>query len=627
MTDPVTRINALTANARSTWFALLSVLLFVGITLMGVEHIDFYGVDRATQLPLINVAVPTPLFFYAAPILTAAVYGYFHLYLIRLWDALGAAPARVNGDRLGDTISPWLVTDAALYLRLRLRGDNCATPRTMESASMLGNIALAWGFGPVILGFLWHASMPARQWEMTLIAGAFLLAALASGAASFAALILRMKHTSPDRSTSIWSMTWAKGVSLVLLPGILFYGYQSTSGSPDRLARLDLSGQDLVEHPATWLPYPIARKDFLATWCKRENITDCADLGDRQQEFDAEWRTRRSAALAALKKPHWNGSANGEPDLRGADLSRAFLAGTDLSEAQMQRSDLSTAQMEGTDFSGAQMEGADLSTAQMEGADLSMAQMQGAVLTGAQMQGAVLREAQMEGAVLWGAQMEGAVLTGAHMQGADFSGAQMEGAVLWGAQMQGADFSGAQMEEAALSRAQMEGAVLWGAKMQGADLWGAQMEGADLSRALLTGTAKKLDLLHSTNLSASTNYGGALRFMDLTKTKFDSQTDWSNAFFDVSVIVPPNWRAQIGQPCLWNWIATQTDPLSDEEFFGHWRGWLTLDPKWRDQNWQFIAPEPYHDVPILPPPTGCRWITQPLPAGQAEALLPAAPRP
>ena len=76
MTNPVERINALSQNARSTWFALLSALLFVGVTLMGVEHIDFYGVDRATKLPLIDVSVPTPLFFYAAPLLTAAVYGY-----------------------------------------------------------------------------------------------------------------------------------------------------------------------------------------------------------------------------------------------------------------------------------------------------------------------------------------------------------------------------------------------------------------------------------------------------------------------------------------------------------------------------------------------------------------------
>lgn len=92
--DDIARINALTTNARNTWFALLGVLVFVGITLMGVEHIDFYGVNRATQLPLVNVEVPTKFFFLAAPVLTAAIYGYFHLYLIRLWDALSEADAQ-----------------------------------------------------------------------------------------------------------------------------------------------------------------------------------------------------------------------------------------------------------------------------------------------------------------------------------------------------------------------------------------------------------------------------------------------------------------------------------------------------------------------------------------------------
>ena len=46
--DHIDRIDALTRNARNTWFTLLAALVFVSVTLMGVEHIDFYGVDRAT---------------------------------------------------------------------------------------------------------------------------------------------------------------------------------------------------------------------------------------------------------------------------------------------------------------------------------------------------------------------------------------------------------------------------------------------------------------------------------------------------------------------------------------------------------------------------------------------------
>ena len=82
--DHIDRIDALTRNARNTWFTLLAALVFVSVTLMGVEHIDFYGVDRATKLPVVGVDVPTRSFFFAAPILIAAIYGYFHLYLERV---------------------------------------------------------------------------------------------------------------------------------------------------------------------------------------------------------------------------------------------------------------------------------------------------------------------------------------------------------------------------------------------------------------------------------------------------------------------------------------------------------------------------------------------------------------
>lgn len=161
--DPVARINALTTNARNTWFVLLGVLVFVAITLMGVQHIDFYGVDRATDLPLVNVAVPTWLFFYAAPLLITAVYGYFHLYLIRLWDALGTAEPTVNGRPLGDAITPWLVSDVALKLRATTRDPTCVTPRAVEIPNAVWNTLFAWVAGPGILGWLWWASMPARD--------------------------------------------------------------------------------------------------------------------------------------------------------------------------------------------------------------------------------------------------------------------------------------------------------------------------------------------------------------------------------------------------------------------------------------------------------------------------------
>ncbi|MEO9778407.1 MAG: pentapeptide repeat-containing protein [Sedimentitalea sp.] len=509
--DPVARINALTTNARNTWFVLLGVLVLVAITLMGVQHIDFYGVDRATALPLVNVSVPTWLFFYAAPLLITAVYGYFHLYLIRLWDALGDADPIINGTPLGDAITPWLVSDVALKLHATYRDPTCITPRAMEIPNAIWNTLFAWIAGPAILGWLWWASMPARDWVMTGLAGICLILALAFGYASFSMMQRRMASDKESRVHNVWDDSALVALTVFALAiGSVTTG--RTRGDIDTLAQINLTGAALVEKPADWLPYDIARADFLSEWCAREKPAcdppkaavpglirrlpgllfgkdDTPALptpaSNQPAAFEAEWKTRRTAALAALKKPRWSTPNADPPDFRNAILSETFLSGADLG----------------------------------------------------------------------------------------------------------------------------------GAQMQGARLSGAQMQGADLFGTLLTGTLENPNLASDTNLSARTINGGALRFVDLRSAKIDALTDWRNAFFDGSVLVPNNKKTQIGQTCLWGWIAKNPDPLPDKEYFGRWRGWLTLDPEWDDDDWSELpsVPEDWRDIADIPPPSDCAWHSDPLP--------------
>ncbi|MEP5762013.1 MAG: hypothetical protein ABJ327_22420 [Litoreibacter sp.] len=70
------QVNALISTAKASWFALLSYLAFVGVTLMGVVDADFFIPSRQTSLPLIGVSVPTTTFFYVAPLIGAAIYAY-----------------------------------------------------------------------------------------------------------------------------------------------------------------------------------------------------------------------------------------------------------------------------------------------------------------------------------------------------------------------------------------------------------------------------------------------------------------------------------------------------------------------------------------------------------------------
>lgn len=90
----IARINEISALARASWLGLLAYLAFIFVTLLGVTDADFLVPSRQTQLPLVNVEIPTFYFFILAPILAAALYIYLHIFLIKLWDSIADAPRK-----------------------------------------------------------------------------------------------------------------------------------------------------------------------------------------------------------------------------------------------------------------------------------------------------------------------------------------------------------------------------------------------------------------------------------------------------------------------------------------------------------------------------------------------------
>ncbi|ABG32474.1 pentapeptide repeat-containing protein [Roseobacter denitrificans] len=425
--DHLDRINALTANARTTWFALLAALAFVGITLMGVKHIDFYGADRATALPVVNVEVPTRFFFVAAPILVTAIYGYFHLYLIRLWDALGAAPARLNGIRLGDAITPWLVSDAALHFRCRLRRDNAATPRALEGGAMLLNFLLAWGFGLIILFFTWQLSMPARSFWMTGIAAAAFGVSIIAGASSMAMMARRMRKPPDADPPTLWA-TWVQAFGLAIgVAALLWFSHQKTQGSSDHLAPLNLLGEEIVERPAGWLSYDDARAEFRAMWCRRESVGNCSDLGPREAEFAAEFDRRRGSEIADLRRAGWIRFNTTGLNLRRAELSYSFLVGAHLWQANLQEASLLWSDLERAYLAEANFAGADMRYMQLYGANLSFSQMaSGANPLSGSLFGTDLRSTANHGGMLRSVDMRGVLFNAA----TDFRNSFLDGSVL-----------------------------------------------------------------------------------------------------------------------------------------------------------------------------------------------------
>ena len=113
--------------------------------------------------------------------------------------------------------------------------------------------------------------------------------------------------------------------------------------------------------------------------------------------------------------------------------------------------------------------------------------------------------------------LSGMNLTAARLSKSNLSEANLEGADLPGAQLQDANLFGAQLQDADLGRAQLQDANLRRAQLQDANLRRAQLQGSMWHYAILTGTAEQPNVPFSTNLSASTNNGGALRFVDLSR--------------------------------------------------------------------------------------------------------------
>ncbi|MEL7097880.1 MAG: pentapeptide repeat-containing protein [Pseudomonadota bacterium] len=526
----IARINALTTNARNTWFVLLSALVFVGITLMGVEHIDFYGVDRGTTLPVVNFDIPTRAFFIAAPILLAAVYGYLHLYLIRLWDALGTAEPRIAEETLGDAILPWLVNDAALALRLWRRQDGSTRRRTLEIGAMFLNVLIAWALTPFIIAMLWWMSMPARDWLITSAGGLALLACLLTCYASLRLVWIRMgpPATWPARPVTT-ELTCVIG-GILLVPGVLLVGHSRTVSPSDwiALAPIEIIGEAIVERPQGWLPHDVARKHFFAAWCERES-TQCelsALTRSERDAFDDEWKARRDAALKDMRRPHWQKPGQTKPDFLNARLDGSFLNGTDLRGARLEGARLADARLEGALLAGAKLEGAILSRARLEGADLFEAQLSGANFNGARLDGSKIGFAKLQGTVLLEAQMNGADLSFSQMQGAALSRAELQGAILSNTRMDGAVLSDVNMTGAFLDNARMPGtilvnAILNRATLTGVTLDGATLSGAQLNAAVLTTASLENALVNGASLRGAILSGAVLNGANFNDAALD----------------------------------------------------------------------------------------------------------
>lgn len=450
----VARINDIIATSRGIWFGLLSYLAFVGVTWMGVKDADFFIPERSTQLPLIGVSVPTLLFFAIAPTIGALIYAYFHMQLLKLWEALTRTDPKIDGTYLSDHIKPWLVADLCLSYR-----KGALRPRPLAWISNKLNFLIVFWGTPFVLWALWLSSAaPHYEWLTILCCGLPLtfttlvgingwhrLKHLAQGgdpakiklptmqrmaviAIAFAVLVwgwLQVEGTFKNYAQLVWTEKQTEGTFIdweILtflksadLPNVNFA--KVPEGWPDR-------GSFRIDHRETWcktvgIPAiacgpapPLDKVDLRSTeneklhrlrWCKTLFESDsfekrCAAMfTDYEKDFEASWLRQRNLNIDALPKFDFRGA-----NLRNANLSGAQLQGADLSEANLQQALLYETQLERASLPKAQLQSADLTDVQLQGADLKETQLQGAILIRSQLDEANLMEARMQGAFLGG---------------------------------------------------------------------------------------------------------------------------------------------------------------------------------------------------------------------------------
>ncbi|MGD1925849.1 MAG: pentapeptide repeat-containing protein [Paracoccaceae bacterium] len=232
--DPVpaqiARINEISALARTTWFGLLAYLAFVGVTLLGVEDADFFVPARQTQLPLVNVAIPTSSFFWFAPALGAALYAYLHLQLVKLWEALAAPSPEIDGKPLSERVYPWLISDYALARRT----DGALKHRPLAALSRIVTWWLVWAAAPLILAGFWWRSMPRHDEWMTLgIAAAMMLAVYVGLTSNWRATILLRKNGRLNSRKTPWQGWLRRALFVVLCLCVLALSWARTEGGID----------------------------------------------------------------------------------------------------------------------------------------------------------------------------------------------------------------------------------------------------------------------------------------------------------------------------------------------------------------------------------------------------------
>ena len=153
-------------NARKIFFAMLIGCVYSWLTIGTTTDVNLLTNTASSPLPIIGTEIPIAWFYLVAPLVLICIYFYFHLYLIKLWEALSGLPAIFpDGKRLDEIAYPWLLNGLVRRHFKLLKKNRPFIAHVQE----LITIFLAWWVVPITMMVFWLRFIPRHDWVGTII--------------------------------------------------------------------------------------------------------------------------------------------------------------------------------------------------------------------------------------------------------------------------------------------------------------------------------------------------------------------------------------------------------------------------------------------------------------------------
>ena len=255
-------------HARALHLWLVGICLFALLTMASIVETNLLAVPGTLGLPIINVQVPTLLFFLGVPTLGVVLFLYFHFYLAHLYQSLSRLPAHFpDGLSLREKLYPWMLNicmhewqlqsihrlPSIEWPDIRMILKELAKPRAWsqkitdtieiaqldERAKRLGNkirtgivVWVGWGLLPMTIGALAYPWLTQGNSSLSYLLLGFLLIAGLTCSFSFENTRSTVRGVKDDQR-------WLRPVALTaifVLSGLLVANHQSVIDSPPSIA-------------------------------------------------------------------------------------------------------------------------------------------------------------------------------------------------------------------------------------------------------------------------------------------------------------------------------------------------------------------------------------------------------